>query len=72
MNRTITKRIAALEATPTAPATDRTASMARVLARADAMLAGTPYPPGAPITDPATLAHRARMIAAIRRNDAND
>ena len=69
---TITKRIAKLEAISSAPAIDRTASMAQVLAHLDAMLAGTPHPPGAPITDPATLAHRARMIAAIGRNDAND
>ena len=72
MKATITQRLTALEATRPAPVIDRAAGLADVIARAEAMLAGTPWPPGPPITDPATIAHRARMLAAIRGSNEGD
>lgn len=72
MRTAIIRRLTALEATRPAPAIDRAAILAEVIARAEAMLAGAPWPPGQPITDPATLAHRARILAAIRRTDEHD
>ena len=65
---TIKKRLDALEATRPAPAIDRAAMLADVIARADAELAGTPFPPGPPSTDPAVIAHKARLIASIMGN----
>lgn len=66
------RRISALRDRVPEPASDRAAILARVLAKADAILTGAPYTPGAPITDPATLAHRARILATIKRTDEHD
>ena len=62
--RAIRSRLDALEATRPAAATDRAATLARVLAKATAAAAGLPYE-ASTATNPATLAHRARLLKAI-------
>jgi hypothetical protein len=69
MRTAIIRRLTALEATRPAPAIDRAAGLAEAIARAEAMLAGTPWPPGPPSTNPDVIAHKARLIAAIMRTD---
>ena len=69
MNTTTTKRLERLEATRPALAINREAILAEVIARAEAMLAGAPWPPGAPSTNPDVIAHKARLIASIKRTN---
>lgn len=65
-------RLDALEATRPAVATDRAAILARVLAKATLAAAGLPYEKST-ATNPAVLAHRARLLKAIEGwQDAND